>query len=148
MSDLDLEASHFRWNCPVYYEDTDSQGFLYHARCMNYFERARTEWLRSLGVQQSGLLSQGLGFVVAKAQLSYHTPAFLDDQLIATVLVDRVRKTDLSMKQLLIKEDSNDSGAQVIVSSQFQIAFIDLGRRRPEAMPAQMLECFKVAGII
>lgn len=150
------------WPSRVYYEDTDGQGFLYHSRCMNFFERARTEWVRSLGVTQSEWLTKGLGFVVSKAELHYHRPAFLDDALLATVNVLKVGATRITLAQQLLKLDAPDSATALtalwrdmlehsenrpsdlagdlscIVSGEFSIAFIDLEKGKPVRMPAEM----------
>lgn len=148
-----LQGTDFSWPCRVYYEDTDGQGFLYHSRCLNFFERARTEWVRSLGVTQSEWLARQLGFVVSSAELKYHKPAFLDDALVATVKVLKVGRSRISMMQDLLK--SNDDGVthsaladqhcqaaswshRKIVSGCFTIAFIDLAKQKPVAMPAEM----------
>ena len=70
----------FTWPVRVYWEDTDAGGIVFYANYLKYFERARTEWLRSLGLQQHTLKAQlGGMFVVTEAQLRYHLPARLDD---------------------------------------------------------------------
>lgn len=187
----------FAWVCRVYYEDTDGQGFLYHSRCMNFFERARTEWVRSLGVTQSAWLAKGLGFVVSKAELNYHKPAYLDDALLATVQVHKVGRTRISISQQLLKlqEPTSDASfvtsvepvlgaagavtpvggaspdlptaadlasellvseskirthetafdvVDCIVSGHFSIAFIDLAKGKPVAMPQQMVQALSL----
>lgn len=66
----------------VYYEDTDAGGVMYHARYLNFFERTRTEWLRSLGIDQSQLAAEhDLVFAIRQAQVDFFKPARLDDQL-------------------------------------------------------------------
>lgn len=65
----------------IYYEDTDAGGIVYHARYLAFCERARTEILRQKQIEQSILLQHRLGFVVAKLNIDYKTPAFLDDLL-------------------------------------------------------------------
>lgn len=153
----------FAWPSRVYYEDTDGQGYLYHSRCMNFFERARTEWVRSLGVTQSEWLAKGLGFVVSKAELNYHKPAFLDDALVATVKVLKAGRTRITLAQQLLKPHLEPQGAPLeqiswaggatkdfsflanaatscIVSGEFSIAFIELEKGKPLAMPPQMAQ--------
>jgi acyl-CoA thioester hydrolase len=66
----------------VYWEDTDGGGVVYYARYLNYFERARTEWLRSLGIDQSRLIAEhDIVFVVRRVEVDFHQPARLDDEL-------------------------------------------------------------------
>ena len=77
-----MAAAPFNWSVRVYYEDTDIAGVVYHANYMRYFERARTEWLRHLGLSQEKLLAEhGLKFVVRRATLDFAAAARLDDQI-------------------------------------------------------------------
>ena len=78
-------ATVFHWPLRIYWEDTDAGGIVFYANYLKFFERARTEWLRSRGVGQQQLreLTGGM-FVVSDAQLRYHRPARLDDELIVT----------------------------------------------------------------
>ena len=63
----------------VYYEDTDAQGVVYYANYLKFFERARTEYLRSLGYEQKNLMEKGIIFVVRKVIVKYLLPANLDE---------------------------------------------------------------------
>ena len=75
--------SGFTWPVRVYYEDTDAGGVVYHTNYLKFFERARTEWLRSLGYSQASLAStEGVLFTVVSLGTEYHRPARLDDQLL------------------------------------------------------------------
>ena len=75
----------FTWPIRVYWEDTDAGGIVFYANYLKYFERARTEWLRALGIAQSALQqTQGCIFVVSDVQLKYLRSARLDDQLLVT----------------------------------------------------------------
>ena len=76
----------FEFPIRVYWEDTDAGGIVFYANYLKFFERARTEWLRALGIGQHSLRERSGGmFVVAEASLRYLRPARLDDELIATV---------------------------------------------------------------
>ncbi len=85
--------SHHRHPVRIYWEDTDAGGIVFYGNYLKFMERARTEWLRSLGFDQEGLRSEGEGmFVVAETSLRYLQPARLDDVLTVTVtLVERGR---------------------------------------------------------
>ena len=75
----------FQFQVRVYYEDIDIGGVVYYANYLRYFERARSEWLRSLGVNQERLAAvEGIGFVVARAEIDFRTGARLDDLLDVT----------------------------------------------------------------
>ena len=79
------EAAPFSFRLRVYWEDTDAGGVVFYANYLKFFERARTEWLRSLGIEQQALrTSTGGMFVVAETQVRYHRSARLDDQLLVT----------------------------------------------------------------
>lgn len=84
----------------VYYEDTDSGGIVYHASYLRFAERARTEWLRALGINQEALRAgSGLGFVVSKLAIDYLAPARLDDTLsVATHLLE-LGRASLRLRQ-------------------------------------------------
>src|SRR5690349_5802137 len=73
----------FTWPVRVYWEDTDAGGIVFYANYLKFFERARTEWLRSLGIEQRELrASTGGIFVVGETSVRYHRPARLDDELL------------------------------------------------------------------
>jgi acyl-CoA thioester hydrolase len=72
----------FTWTVRVYYEDTDAGGIVFYANYLKFFERARTEWLRALGVGQQLMAEEhGALFVVKNTSVDYHAPARLDDEL-------------------------------------------------------------------
>jgi acyl-CoA thioester hydrolase len=78
-------VSDFQWPVRVYWEDTDAGGIVFYANYLKFFERARTEWLRSMGVAQQRLReTHGGMFVVSETTLKYHLPARLDDELLVT----------------------------------------------------------------
>jgi acyl-CoA thioester hydrolase len=71
----------------IYYEDTDLAGIVYYANYLRFIERARTEWVRSLGVDQVGLKAQGIVFAVRRVEADYLQPARFDDVVeVRTVL--------------------------------------------------------------
>ena len=97
---LGTAAAVFRHPLRVYWEDTDAGGVVFYANYLKFFERARTEWLRSLGVSQLQLQrEQGVIFVVAEATLRLARPARLDDALAATVAVEEVARASLRLRQ-------------------------------------------------
>jgi acyl-CoA thioester hydrolase len=81
----------FTFPVRVYWEDTDAGGVVYYASYLRFLERARSEWLRALGVDQAALLrDERLQFVVVEANIRYHRAARFDDQLVVSVkLVER-----------------------------------------------------------
>ncbi len=84
----------------VYYEDVDLGGVVYYANYLRFFERARSEWLRSLGVNQERLAAvEGIGFVVARAEVDFRIGARLDDLLAITVVPVEMKRTYFWLEQ-------------------------------------------------
>ena len=87
-----MKATNFIWPVRVYYEDTDAGGVVYYANYLKFMERARTEWLRTLGFEQTTLLNDyGIKFVVRAVALEYLRPALFNDRLEITVQPTEVR---------------------------------------------------------
>ena len=123
-------ASVFHWPVRVYYEDTDAGGIVYYAKYLHFFERARTEWLRSFGVEQHALLRDtGLGFAVRSAQVDYRKPARLDDELrIVSAIIG------LGRAQIMFGQHAERNG-EVLVDAKVRVACFDPVRGTPAAMP-------------
>ena len=117
----------------VYYEDTDAGGVVYYANYLKFCERARTEWLRTLGVSQQALIDeQGLGFVVRSVQADYLAPARLDDALIVVTQVAMLRRASILFEQQLMR------GQELLFTARVLLASIDLHRQKPVAIPASL----------
>jgi acyl-CoA thioester hydrolase len=100
MSSAASAATPFSWPVRVYWEDTDAGGIVFYANYLKFFERARTEWLRSLGLEQRHLKDTTGGmFVVSDTQVRYHRPARLDDELIVTAAPTEVGRASLTIQQ-------------------------------------------------
>lgn len=82
----------FHWPISVYYEDTDAGGVVYHSNYLNFFERARTEWLKALGVSQTALLADDTAFVVKRAELDFRKAARFEQNLIVETKVIELKK--------------------------------------------------------
>ena len=97
----------FGFSVRVYWEDTDAGGIVFYANYLKFFERARTEWLRSVGIRQQQLLeSTGAMFVVAQTNVRYLRPARLDDELIVTANVIETGRASLTvLQQALLKTE-------------------------------------------
>lgn len=100
MPEQKLPAVAYRHPVRVYWEDTDAGGIVFYANYLKFFERARTEWLRSLGFAQHRMQAeQGVIFVVAETSLRHLRPARLDDLLDVTVAVAEVARVSLRLRQ-------------------------------------------------
>jgi acyl-CoA thioester hydrolase len=122
----------------VYYEDTDAGGVVYYANYLRFFERARTEWLRALGCEQSALLREtGVAFVARSAQLEYLKPAKLDDELNILSKIESVGRA-----QVIFAQRAECRG-EVIVEARMRIASLDPLKGKAVAMPREVYEQFK-----
>ncbi len=120
----------FSWPVRVYYEDTDAGGIVYYANYLKFFERARTEWLRSFGLNQDKLAQdEGLIFVVRRAAIDFVRPARLDDMLEITV-----EPVQLARVYVRLAQEAR-LGAQVLAHAEVQVACLAREGMRPVAMP-------------
>ncbi len=130
-----MSVAVFRWPVRVYHEDTDSGGIVYYANYLRFMERARSEWLRSLGVDQRRLReSAGLMFVVASARVDYLRPARLDDTLEVGVSVRRRARASLTLDQPVHRDDG-----ELLCRGEVRIACIDAAGLRPRGLPTELL---------
>ncbi|WP_281374100.1 tol-pal system-associated acyl-CoA thioesterase [Aromatoleum toluvorans] len=128
-----VEESVFSLPIRVYYEDTDAAGVIYYANYLRYCERARTEWLRAAGFEQQALLTeQRMGFVVRSVNGDYLSPGMLDDALHVTTGVETLRGASLVFVQKVMRGD------EILFRGRFVIACVDLDRKRPTPLPADM----------
>ena len=120
----------FTWAVRVYYEDTDAGGVVYYANYLKFFERARTEWLRGLGLNQDKLAQQeGLIFVVRRALLDFARPARLDDMLEVTVEPLKIAHVYVKLAQ------EARCGAQVLARAEIKVACLNMRSFKPAAIP-------------
>lgn len=89
----------------VYYEDTDSGGVVYHSNYLNFMERARTEWLRNLGINQYNLkLTDNMIFIVANLDIKYKKSALLDDELQINTRLENIKACSLLLQQEIYRD--------------------------------------------
>jgi acyl-CoA thioester hydrolase len=135
----------FYWPVRVYYEDTDSGGVVYYANYLRYLERARTEWLRNLGVEQDVLAeSDGIIFAVRSVAIDYLRPARFNDRLYVGAAVSGRRAASLTFVQRVVRADSVPAaaaagGAAELCSAQVQIVCVDAASLRPRRIPDFLL---------
>ena len=130
----------FKFPIRVYWEDTDAGGIVYYANYLKFLERARTEWLRSLGISQHALRAAAGGmFVVREASLRYHRPARLDDELLVTAHVEEMRRASLLLAQEVVLLDDS----VLLCEGTIRIGWVDSGSLKPARIPPNLLELFK-----
>ena len=120
----------FRLPVRVYYQDTDAGGVVFHATYLDYFERARTEWLRDLGFD-IGVLAQrdGVLFIVREFRVAYARPAQLDDLLEVTVGVEHIGRAQFTLAQQVLR------GGEALVRASVNLACVGSGSFRPVRVP-------------
>ena len=136
----------FRFPVRIYWEDTDAGGIVFYANYLKFFERARTEWLRSLGIGQHTLReSTGGIFVVSETAVKYHRPARLDDELIVTASLLDIGRVSLTVGQQALSknEQSADGGNLVHCEGSIRIGWVDAATLRPGRIPTDILEALK-----
>lgn len=130
----------FQWPISIYYEDVDAGGVVYHANYLKYFERARTEWLRSFGVKQHNLMAEDIVFVVSHADLRFLKPAKFEQKLLVKSEINQLKKVSMLFKQELIDEKGNCYCQGLIT-----VACVKLSCMRPQAIPQIIVQEFKRA---
>jgi len=129
----------FSWPVRVYWEDTDAGGVVYYANYLKFMERARTEWLRFMGIEQLPLQQeQGLMFVVVNAQTNFQRPARYGDLLQVTCAVETWSKASLTFRQEVLR-DAESAEREVLVTGQVRVACVDAVKFRPRALPDSIL---------
>ena len=100
-------AGSHRWTLRVYYEDTDLAGIVYYANYLKFIERARTEWVRSLGIDQAALKAEtGIVFAVRRVEADYLSPARFDDELLVRTSVASATRARIVLRQEVTRADA------------------------------------------
>jgi len=118
----------------VYIEDTDAGGIVYYVNYLKYMERARTEFMRSLGYGKNYIFSRDLMFVVRDVTVAYHRPAQLDDPLDVTASVLRVGAATLVFRQTVRR------AGELLAGGEITIACVDREARKPQRLPPEMAQ--------
>ena len=134
----------FDWRVRIYWEDTDAGGIVFYANYLKFFERARTEWLRALGVEQHALRqSTGGMFVVSETQVKYHRPAVLDDVLCVTAAVSQSGRASLVIDQQAWRLNPSGVRESLLCQGQIRIGWVNAQTLQPERIPSTILERLK-----
>lgn len=126
----------FAWPVRVYYEDTDAQGVVYYANYFRFMERARTEWLRSLGVDMVALQAEERRiFVVAEVQVRFLAPARLSDELTVTARLARLTRVSFDIEQQIYRGNAD---GELLISGIVKAAYLDADTMRPKRIPPSL----------
>ncbi len=128
----------FQWPVRVYYEDTDSGGVVYYANYLKFFERSRTEYLRSFGFEQDQLIAeQNIIFVVSSVQVDYLKPARFNEYLEVSATVTLAKKASLVFEQIITRN------GEVLCKGIIRIGCLDSEKLRPKRIPDFILNKLK-----
>jgi tol-pal system-associated acyl-CoA thioesterase len=137
MSDLHLIDTKATYSLPirVYIEDTDAGGIVFYANYLKFFERARTEFIRSKGFQLRAGFESNVSYVVHSLEIKYLKPARLDDLVFATACVEKVARTYLQFSQQVMNEDG-----ECLVEGRVKVACVTLDTAKPRVLPAELIQ--------
>jgi acyl-CoA thioester hydrolase len=132
----------FEFPIRVYWEDTDAGGIVFYANYLKFFERARTEWLRSLGIGQQALRDATGGlFVVSQTSLKYHRPARLDDELLVTACLLTSGRASLTIGQQAMRKTGGNP--EILCEGTIRIGWVNALSMKSERIPKTVLEVLK-----
>ena len=121
----------------VYFQDTDAGGIVFHAAYLNFFERARTEWLREIGVTQNTLKNvYDMLIIVRKINVRYLRPGFLDDFLTVRTSLREMGRAQITVSQTIFRDNEE------LIWGRINLAFVSVKHRRPKLMPNILREKF------
>lgn len=123
----------------VYIEDTDAGGIVYYVNYLKYFERARTELIRSMGVDKTAVMEDGSVFVVTSASIDYLLPAKLDDEIVARATVIDAGGASIVFEQDVLR------GSEILARGKVTAALTDGQTGRPKRMPLVLRSALKEA---
>ena len=130
----------FTWPVRVYVEDTDFGGVVFYANYLKYFERARTELLRSVGVTQQAMVdSHRVIFVVVSAAVDYLAPARMDEELTVTANIEKLGRASILFTQEVRR------GSTVLAKGRVSVACVSVEAMRPQSMPPALLQSMRTA---
>jgi acyl-CoA thioester hydrolase len=131
-----MTAAAFVWPVRVYWEDTDAGGIVYYANYMKFMERARTEWLRALGIDQVRLKDEhGLMFVVVDVEAHYRRQARYGDRLQVTCKVRETTRASITLDQEVYREEL---GGELLLDGRVRAACLDAQTYRPRPLPPEL----------
>jgi len=120
----------FSWPVRVYFQDTDAGGVVYHASYVNFMERSRTEWLRTFGYSNAGLMKElGVVFVVRSMKLDYLKPALLDDLLAVTSRIKEIGRSRVTLWQEVQR------GEELLTEGEVHLVCVDVQTFKPVSVP-------------
>ena len=135
---MSKHANVFSLPVRVYFQDTDAGGVVYHASYVNFMERARTEWMRSFGFTNAGLMKElGVVFVVRSLKLDYLKPALLDDLITVSTQLKDIGRSRVTLHQVMMRGDD------ILVDGEIHLVSVALDTFKPVSVPDELRELWK-----
>ncbi len=132
----------FIWPVRVYYEDTDSGGVVYHSNYLNFMERARTEWLRTLDLEQDEIIKKyGIVFVVSALSINYLKPALFNDLLQVKSTLKKLTRASIVFEQSIVRANKN-AGDEILTHGEVKVVSFNQYKKRPAAFPESIYNNF------
>lgn len=126
-----------RFALTVYFEDTDAYGIVYYANYLKFMERARSDMIRAIGIDQAAeLRNSGSAYAVVEVGIKYRRPARLGDDLLIVSSLGQVRASSVDIQQRVMR------GPELLSDARVTAAFLD-GQGRPRRQPAEWIEQYK-----
>lgn len=128
-----MSLGKFSWPVRVYYEDTDAGGVVYHSNYLNFMERARTEWLRALGFEQTTLKDDlGIIIVVHSLSISFKRPAYFNDMLEIHCDIVKIGHGSVELAQTITRH------GELLINAHVKAAFVNVTTFKPVGIPAHI----------
>ncbi len=135
---VNQETEPFAWPVRVYYEDTDAQGLVYYANYFKFMERARTEWLRSLGIEQDILMREERRiFVVVDTKADFIEPAKFNEELLVTAGLGTMTRASFMIEQNIFR---NSLDGALLCRGTIRAALLNSDTHKPVRVPASLFE--------
>ena len=124
----------------VYIEDTDAGGIVFYGNYLRFFERARTDFLRSVGIEQSLLIGTNMIFVVRHVSVEYKIPAKLDDVLSVSCAVKTIRPT----RVIFVQSAARSVDGANLVNAEVEVVAVSVDTLKPRALPKKLLNALQM----
>lgn len=133
---MDFMVKSFSYKTKIYYEDTDAGGIVYYANYLKYLERARTEWIYSLGYNHKKLNSNDIYIVVKSCKIDFEKPVKFEEEIEVITEISKISPVRINLKQITKVNNS------IRVSADIELAIIN-GHGKPKKMPEELYKSFK-----
>ncbi len=129
----------FETNIRVEYHHTDQMGIVHHSNYVKFFEVARTEWLRAIGLTYKEMERRGVMMPIVEVNIKYRQPAYYDELIRVKAMVDELPMARMVFRYEIYGEDGRD-----IASGSTTLGFIDSQTRRPQRAPKWLMEVLEM----